>query len=97
MSFVAGVMYVYGAGLVAAGALGLDEGVPTAAPPPLVPLSVILGASMVVAGALATPHGPQAPKKGEPGFAQCVRRVAAMQRLCANTGARARSALARPC
>jgi hypothetical protein len=72
MSFVAGVMYVYGAALVGAGALGLDEGVPTAAPPPLVPLSVLMGGAMVLAGALATPRGAEAPKRGEPGFAQCV-------------------------
>jgi hypothetical protein len=74
---VAGVMYVYGGGLVGAGLLGLDHGVPTPGPPQLMPLSAALGCVMLLAGLLSTPAGPHPPKKGEPGFA---RRGAARRR-----------------
>ena len=65
-------MYCYGGALVGAGLLGLDKGVPTAGPAPLVPLSCGLGATMLAFGYLSTPSGPHPPKKGERGFGLCV-------------------------
>jgi hypothetical protein len=69
---VPGLMYCYGGALVGAGLLGLDKGVPVAGPAPLVPLSVGLGASMLLFGYLSTPNGQHPPKKGEAGFGLCV-------------------------
>lgn len=76
---VPGLMYCYGGALVGAGLLGLDKGVPVAGPAPLVPLSVGLGASMLLFGYLSTPPNgqQQPPKKGEPGFGLCVAPCAA--------------------
>ena len=87
-------MYCYGGALLGAGLLGLDKGVPVAGPAPLVPLSVGLGATMLVFGYLSTPIGPQPPKKGERGFGLCVAPCAAALRLHAEGDARTRRYMA---
>lgn len=71
MTFVANIMFTYGVALLAAMALGLDMGMPVAGPPPMVPLSAVLGGTMLLAGALSSAEA----KKGEPGF---VRRARAL-------------------
>ena len=70
---VAGVLGVYGGGLVLASVLQLDAGVPT--PEPSQPVAAFLGAVALVNAAIATHSGTVAPKKGETGF---VRYMAAV-------------------